>query len=145
MLLGLAFFDFGVTVSPFGEGVGVALLHPTITAINGICFGGGCELALTTSFRLASTQAQIGLPENQARHLSRLGGDGAPSSFNRLLISMKSRIASCPPWLRVSRFVMMRSTVSTVGVIARSHFQNYWGRPSAINLPARPRPLWSLH
>ncbi|MGD9560253.1 MAG: enoyl-CoA hydratase/isomerase family protein [Oscillospiraceae bacterium] len=36
---------------------------PIIAAINGFCFGGGFELALACDIRLASTNAQMGLPE----------------------------------------------------------------------------------
>lgn len=41
------------------------LPFPTVTAINGICLGGGMELALTTSFRVASEKASVGLPETR--------------------------------------------------------------------------------
>ncbi len=36
---------------------------PTVTAINGYALGGGCELALTTDYRVMATSARIGLPE----------------------------------------------------------------------------------
>lgn len=35
----------------------------TVAAINGLCFGGGYEFALACDLRIASTKAQIGLPE----------------------------------------------------------------------------------
>jgi 3-hydroxyacyl-CoA dehydrogenase/enoyl-CoA hydratase/3-hydroxybutyryl-CoA epimerase/enoyl-CoA isomerase len=36
---------------------------PTVAAINGICLGGGLELALTCDYRVASTNASLGFPE----------------------------------------------------------------------------------
>lgn len=39
------------------------LPFPTITVINGMALGGGCELALSTDFRIMSPDARIGLPE----------------------------------------------------------------------------------
>ena len=36
---------------------------PTVTAINGYALGGGCELTLTTDYRVMAHSARIGLPE----------------------------------------------------------------------------------
>jgi len=36
---------------------------PTVAAVNGICLGGGTELALTCDYRVMSTAGRIGVPE----------------------------------------------------------------------------------
>ncbi|MCJ1411169.1 hypothetical protein MMC19_005257 [Ptychographa xylographoides] len=36
---------------------------PIIAAVNGICFGGGCEMIINTDIVIASTSATFGLPE----------------------------------------------------------------------------------
>ncbi|WP_108447214.1 fatty acid oxidation complex subunit alpha FadB [Halomonas denitrificans] len=50
------------------------LPFPTVTAINGLALGGGCELALTTDFRVMAESAKIGLPETQLGILPGWGG-----------------------------------------------------------------------
>src|SRR3982074_32129 len=58
---------------------------PSIAAINGFALGGGCEVALACSMRLASKTAKLGQPEVRlgilpghggSQRLSRLGGKG---------------------------------------------------------------------
>lgn len=39
------------------------LPFPTVVAINGFALGGGCEISLACDFRVASSEAKIGLPE----------------------------------------------------------------------------------
>jgi 3-hydroxyacyl-CoA dehydrogenase/enoyl-CoA hydratase/3-hydroxybutyryl-CoA epimerase/enoyl-CoA isomerase len=41
------------------------LNYPTVTAINGFALGGGCEIALATSFRVMAANTKIGLPETK--------------------------------------------------------------------------------
>ncbi|KGE78050.1 fatty acid oxidation complex subunit alpha FadB [Halomonas salina] len=50
------------------------LPFPTVTALNGLALGGGCELALTTDFRVMSDSAQLGLPETKLGILPGWGG-----------------------------------------------------------------------
>ncbi len=50
------------------------LPFPTVTAINGIAFGGGLEMALTTDYRVMSTTAKIGLPETKLGIIPGFGG-----------------------------------------------------------------------
>lgn len=42
-----------------------AIEKPIIAAVNGICAGGGVEMAIACDFRVASTNAEFLLPENQ--------------------------------------------------------------------------------
>jgi enoyl-CoA hydratase len=47
---------------------------PTIAAVNGYALGGGCELALVCTLRIASASAKIGLPEIKLGSIPGLGG-----------------------------------------------------------------------
>ncbi|NND45735.1 MAG: enoyl-CoA hydratase [Xanthomonadales bacterium] len=76
-----AFVDFGHELMNSIENLG----KPVIAAIHGYALGGGCELALACTLRIASTEAQIGLPEiglglipgyGGTQRLSRLAGRG---------------------------------------------------------------------
>lgn len=48
--------------------------RPTIAAINGLAFGGGCELALSCDFRIMADDASIGVPEIKIGILPGAGG-----------------------------------------------------------------------
>jgi enoyl-CoA hydratase len=47
---------------------------PVIALINGFALGGGCELALACTLRIASSSAQVGLPEVRLGLISGYGG-----------------------------------------------------------------------
>ena len=48
--------------------------RPTIAAINGLAFGGGCELTLSCDFRIMAEEAQMGVPEIKIGVLPGAGG-----------------------------------------------------------------------
>ncbi|MFJ9390110.1 enoyl-CoA hydratase/isomerase family protein [Nocardioides sp. NPDC101246] len=58
------------------------LRKPIFTAVNGIAYGGGCELAQSTDFIIASTTARFGQPEAM---LGLAAGGGSPALLPRLL------------------------------------------------------------
>ncbi len=66
----------GKDFSLFGQGVFhllETLGKPSICAINGFALGGGCELALSCTIRLASKTAKLGQPKGAAHELCLTG------------------------------------------------------------------------
>lgn len=61
---------FGQSVLQLLETIG----KPSIAAINGFALGGGCEVALACSMRLASTSAKLGQPEVKLGIMTGYGG-----------------------------------------------------------------------
>ncbi len=59
-----------------------ALEKPVIAAVNGVCAGGGVELAVACDFRIASSAARFVLPENQ---LGVLPASGACSRMIQMI------------------------------------------------------------
>ena len=58
------------------------LRKPIFTAVNGIAYGGGCELAQSTDFIIASDNAVFGQPEAM---IGLAAGGGSPALLPRLL------------------------------------------------------------
>lgn len=57
-----------------------ALLKPSIAAVNGYCFGGGLETAMSCDIRIASENAQFAAPEIK---LGWIGGGGMATYLSR--------------------------------------------------------------
>ncbi len=68
----------GQAIFSFVENLG----KPIIAVINGYCLGGGLELALACTMRIASTNAQIGLPEIG---LGIIPGNGGTQRLSKLI------------------------------------------------------------
>jgi enoyl-CoA hydratase len=67
---GYQFACFGQEVFRLLETLG----KPSLAAINGFAFGGGCELALSATLRIASTKASFGQPEVKLGIMPGYGG-----------------------------------------------------------------------
>ena len=69
-VLGKAYTHKGQAVLDFIENLG----KPTIACINGFALGGGCELAMACTMRLASENAKLGQPEVKLGIIPGYGG-----------------------------------------------------------------------
>lgn len=77
--------DLRKALEPIVQGLAAQLERtpkPTIAAINGICFGGGLEVALGCDLRIASTRASFATPEGR---LGIIPGGGATQRLPRIV------------------------------------------------------------
>jgi enoyl-CoA hydratase len=77
--------DLGKALTPIVQGLADQLERtpkPTIAAINGICMGGGLEVALGCDLRIASTNATFATPEGK---LGIIPGGGATARLPRVV------------------------------------------------------------
>ncbi|MGK2941356.1 MAG: enoyl-CoA hydratase/isomerase family protein [Immundisolibacter sp.] len=77
--------DLGKALEPIVQGIAERLERcpkPTIAAINGICFGGGLEVALGCDLRVAGKRARFATPEGK---LGIIPGGGATQRLPRLV------------------------------------------------------------
>lgn len=81
------------------------LRQPSIALVGGFALGGGCELALACTFRLATSKARFGLPEVK---LGLVPGYGGTQRFSRLVgasvaleVMMTGRMVDAAEALRI--------------------------------------------
>jgi enoyl-CoA hydratase len=77
--------DFAKALEPIVQGLADRLERtpkPTIAAINGVCYGGGLEVALGCDLRVASTNARFATPEGK---LGIIPGGGATARLPRII------------------------------------------------------------
>src|SRR5262245_22815934 len=77
--------DFAKALEPIVQGLADRLERtpkPTIAAINGVCYGGGLEVALGCDLRVASTNARFATPEGK---LGITPGGGATARLPRIV------------------------------------------------------------
>ncbi|RLE18391.1 MAG: enoyl-CoA hydratase, partial [Actinobacteria bacterium] len=75
------FGDYLATLRAFIERIG-SLGQPTVASISGMALGGGLELALACTFRIAAVDALLGVPEIK---LGLLPGAGGTQRLPRLV------------------------------------------------------------
>ena len=112
---------------------GQAVLHrlehlgkPTIAAINGFALGGGCELVLACTFRIASQTARLGQPEVKLGIIPGYGGSqrlprliGKGMALEMILSGEPLSAEEALRWGLVNRVVPAEQLLPTAREIAR--------------------------
>lgn len=83
---------------------------PVVAAIDGVALGGGFELALTCDFRVASSTAELGLPEVS---LAIIPGAGGTQRLTRLVGAARAK-----EWILLSRR-LSGEEAAALGVVTR--------------------------
>ena len=98
---------------------------PSIALVNGFALGGGCELALACTFRLATPKARFGLPEIK---LGLIPGYGGTQRLPRLIgearaleIILSGRLVAAEEALRIGLVNRLMETTSLDAAIAFAH------------------------
>ena len=111
---------------------------PSIAAINGYCLGGGLELAMACTLRIASENAKLGLPElglglvpgyGGTQRLTRLVGRG--KAFEMILTAKPVDAAEAFRIGLVNQVVSLAELISKAKELAESILKN---GPTAIRL-----------
>jgi enoyl-CoA hydratase len=115
----------GLAVSQRGQQVFSQIEHcgkPVIAAINGVALGGGCELALACTFRIASETAKLGLPETK---LGLIPGYGGTVRLTRLIgrgqalrLMLTATIVDAQEALTLG---LIEEVLPTTGLLPRAH------------------------
>lgn len=111
------------------------LRQPSIALVNGYALGGGCELSLACTFRLATPRARFGLPEVK---LGLVPGYGGTQRLSRLIgsaaaldIMMSGRFVDAEEALRlglVSKVISGDDALAQAVTFARTFSQ--WSLPA---------------
>jgi enoyl-CoA hydratase len=98
---------------------------PVIAAVNGYALGGGCELALACTLRIASDNALIGLPEISLGIIPGFGGTqrlprivGAGRGFEMMLSGKPITAAKAMEWGLFNHIVAQEQLEETTGKLA---------------------------
>lgn len=119
---GYKFAQFGQSVLRQLETIG----KPSIAAVNGYAFGGGCELAMAATIRIASDNAQFAQPEVKlgvipgyggTQRLARLVGKGR--ALDLCLTARSIDASTALQWGLVSQVVPQAQLIETATTILK--------------------------